>query len=280
MKLAIFTLAIGDNPMYQAAIHSFKYYAERVGADLIISESLHYPIHINNPTYGANPAWSEKLRIADLLQEYDRVLYLDADILISPNAENIFQHYSDLDTIYMLDEGLHCNRHVEQRLVEAYLGEVDWPQHSPNQPHYYNAGVILVSKSCQLFDYADLPTLQRVCNDIRFYEQTLFNYMIFKNRLKHQPLAVRFNRMDMFGKEAYLNDDFIHYAGKGYAKNNRRRDLQFVKDFSLVYKNIVSQTEIDHLSELAWQQFLDKAYKKYAIPNRLIKAISSICIKR
>lgn len=61
MKLAIFTLAIGDNPMYQAAIHSFKCYAKRVGADLIISDSLHYPIHIHQPKYGANPAWAETL---------------------------------------------------------------------------------------------------------------------------------------------------------------------------------------------------------------------------
>lgn len=39
MKKAIVTLAIGDNPMYQAAILSFKHYADKVGdeVDLIVS---------------------------------------------------------------------------------------------------------------------------------------------------------------------------------------------------------------------------------------------------
>ena len=36
MKKAVFTLAIGDNPMYRAAVMSFQRYADRVDADLIV----------------------------------------------------------------------------------------------------------------------------------------------------------------------------------------------------------------------------------------------------
>ena len=41
MKKAIFTLAIGDNPMYKAAVESFKAYGKKVGADVIVADRLH-----------------------------------------------------------------------------------------------------------------------------------------------------------------------------------------------------------------------------------------------
>ena len=272
MKKAIFTLAIGDNPMYQAAILSFQHYADKVGADVIISDSLHYPINIENPKHSASPAWAEKLRIGELLKEYDRVLYVDADILISPNARDIFKEYDDPDCIYMLNEGAHCDRSLEKSLIEQQLGEVDWPKVN-GQPDYYNVGVMLLSQSHQLFSYCDLPLLQSVCNHIRFYEQTVFNYQIFKQQLKHSVISASFNRMDMFGEEGYLGADFIHYAGKGYAKNNRRRDVQFLKDFAQLYAGIVSEEDIKRLKAQAWQQYLNKIYKKYPLPSFLLKVL-------
>ena len=90
MKKAIFTLAIGDNPMYKAAVESFKAYGKKVGADVIVSDRLHYKVDIKNPKFDASPAWCEKLYITDLLKEYDRVLYLDADIIVTPEARDIF----------------------------------------------------------------------------------------------------------------------------------------------------------------------------------------------
>ncbi len=60
MKKAIFTLAIGDeNPMYRAALLSFEQYAQKVGADLIVSKEFHYPITITDPQHTASPAWTE-----------------------------------------------------------------------------------------------------------------------------------------------------------------------------------------------------------------------------
>lgn len=279
MKKAIFTLAIGDNPMYQAAILSFQHYAQKVGADLVVSETLNYPIKISEPKYGANPAWAEKLRIGELLKEYDRVLYLDADILVSPDAEDIFKKYQDLDTIFMLNEGAVCDRTQERTLIEDLCGRVAWPSEK-EASIYYNVGVILASKLCRLFEYADLDELQSVCNEIRFYEQTLFNYQIFKHQLKHEALPSRFNRMDMFGKEGYLDADFIHYAGRGYAKNNRRRDVQFLRDFAKLYQGIVPQQDIERLHNAAWNNFLDVVYKKYPLPNWLIKLCSQRFVPR
>ncbi|KZN40239.1 glycosyltransferase [Pseudoalteromonas luteoviolacea] len=279
MKKAIFTLAIGDNPMYQAAIHSFRHYAEKVGADLVVADSLTFKVHIDSPKFGANPAWAEKLRIGQLLNEYDRVLYLDADILVHPDTPDIFQKYDDLDAIYMLNEGATCSREVEKSLIENTLGKIDWPTFN-NKPVYYNVGVILASKGCRLFEFATLSKLQQVCNEVRFYEQTLFNYALFGNQLKHQSLSEDFNRMDMFGKQDYCRAGFIHYAGKGYAKNNRRRDVQFLKDFAQLFQGLVEAQEIERLKRIAWQQFLNKVNKKYPLPNAFIKVLCTLFVPR
>jgi lipopolysaccharide biosynthesis glycosyltransferase len=269
VKKAIFTLAIGDNPMYQAAILSFQYYADKVGADLIVSDKLHYSIDICDPHYGANPAWTEKLRIGELLKQYDRVLYLDADILISPSAQDVFKQYTDPTVIYMFNEGAVCDRMFERQLIENKLGHLRWPILDKGII-YYNAGVILASKECKLFDHTDLAGLQSVCNDVRFYEQTFFNYQIFKYDLKHRELASTYNRMDMLGDQDYLEAHFIHYAGKGYAKNSRRRDIQFLKDFAVLYQHILPKSQIEALKSHAWRNYLKVVCEKYALPNWLI----------
>lgn len=86
--------------------------------------------------------------------------------------------------------------------------------------------------------------------------------------------------MDMFGTKEYLMADFVHYAGKGFAKNNRRRDLQFLKNFSALYKNIFSDVEIKLLKEEGWQLFLEKTFNKYPLPNYLLKVLSSTFVPR
>ncbi|MDK1286746.1 glycosyltransferase family 8 protein [Pseudoalteromonas umbrosa] len=279
MKKAIFSLAIGDNPMYKAALHSFKLYAQKVGADLIVSDKLHYKIDIVNPKFNASPAWTEKLKIGELLKQYDRVLYVDSDVLITPNARDIFELYPDLSTTYWFNEGLKQERKNDIDLVQSELGKVEWP-YIDERPVYYNAGIILTSKQAGLFSLTQLKDLQLICNEITHYDQSYFNYTLHKHQLSHESFDKSFNRMDMFGNEGYLEADFIHYAGKGYAKTSRRRDVQFLKDFSVIFDGIVPDDEIKKLKEDAWQAYLEVIYKKYSLPNILIKRFCELFLAR
>ncbi|MCF6440772.1 glycosyltransferase family 8 protein [Pseudoalteromonas luteoviolacea] len=279
MKKAVFTLAIGDNPMYKAALHSFKLYAQKVGADLIVSDQLHYRVDIVNPKYNASCAWTEKLRIGALLKEYDRVLYVDSDVLITPHARDIFELYPDLSTTYWFNEGIKQERKNDIDLIQSELGQVEWP-FIGERPVYYNAGIILTSRQAGLFSLAQLEDLQLICNKITHYDQSYFNYTLHKHQLNHESFNKSFNRMDMFGNEGYLEADFIHYAGKGYAKTSRRRDVQFLKDFSAIFDGIVSADEIKRLKEDAWQAYLKVIYKKYPLPNIFIKLFTERFVPR
>ncbi len=270
MKKVLFTLAVGNNPMYKAALKSFRRYADIVNADLVVAEELHYPITLDNPRHTASPAWTEKLYIGELLKEYERVLYLDADIIVTPHAENIFDEYPDLETLYLFNEGQYLERqHVIDKIYNI-MGPLDnWPSVN-NRPMYYNVGCMLISNRCPLFDIATLDDLQEICNFIQYYEQTYFNYLIHRDGLKHQHISEKFNRMDALGSDGYRDASFIHYAGRGYSNSTLKREARFVNDFCELFDGIFDTSELARIKEAGWKLFIDKAKKRYKLPRGMI----------
>ncbi|WP_076413177.1 glycosyltransferase [Shewanella sp. UCD-KL12] len=272
MKKAIFTLAIGDNPMYRAAVDSFKEYGKKIGADVIVSDQLHYKININNPKFDASPAWSEKLYIQELLKEYDRVLYLDADIIVTPEARDIFELYPDLDTVYMFNEGLHRDRSQQAEQINNVLGEVNWPKEN-DQVIYYNSGMFLVSKETGLFDNANIEEMQAICNEVKFYDQTYINYLIRRDNINSVGVEANFNRMQLLSHENYQTADFIHYSGRGYRQKVPMRELKYIIDYCQLYSDSLSEAEVLKFKQESWNWYILKQYRKTKLPMSFLSFV-------
>ena len=274
MKKVLFTLAVGDNPMYRAAVMSFQRYADLVGADLVVAQELHYPITLDNPRHTASKAWTEKLYIGELLKQYDRVLYLDADIIVAPHARDIFEVYTDLETLYAFNEGqLMQRQHVIDKIT-AIMGPLDnWPQYN-DKPVYYNVGCMLISRQSPLFDTATLEDLQKLCNHIQYYEQTYFNYLLHRDGMKHESISPEFNRMDALGEEGYLDASFIHYAGRGYTNSTLKREARYVNDFCDMYDGIIDADTLAEIRQSGWDLFIDKAKKRYKLPRAIVELLA------
>ncbi|MEZ9199458.1 glycosyltransferase [Shewanella sp. 10N.286.54.B9] len=272
MKKAIFTLAIGDNPMYRAAVESFKAYGKRIGADVIVSDELHYPINVHNPKFDASPAWSEKLHIAEVLKEYDRVLYLDADIIVTPWARDIFAQYPDKDTVYMFNEGRHRDRAAQAEQINQVLGEVSWPKED-GLTVYYNSGMFLVSKETGLFDNAGIEEMQAICNQVKFYDQTYINYLIRRDAIKSVGVESGFNRMMLLGYDDYKKADFIHYSGRGYRQKVPMRELKYIIDYCDMYKDSLTAAEILEYKKQAWHWYMLKQQRKTKLPIPLLSFV-------
>ncbi|WP_144211676.1 glycosyltransferase [Shewanella donghaensis] len=272
MKKAIFTLAIGDNPMYKAAVESFEAYGEKVGADVIVSDELHYKLKVNNKKYDASPAWSEKLYMAELLKKYDRILYIDADMIIAPWAENIFEEYSSLNTVYMFNEGCYKNRTEHAKKINSILGEVDWPIES-NEMVYFNSGMILVSKEANLFKNASAEEMQKVCNEVKFYDQTYINYLIFRDKIDYVCIDKKFNRMPLLGLDGYKDASFIHYAGRGYREKIPMRELKYIIDYCDFFAETLSEEEILKYKQQSWHWYMLKQQRKTKLPIALLSAV-------
>ena len=274
MRKALFTLAIGDNPMYRAALLGFERYAAKVGAELVVAKEMHYPITIENPRHTSSPAWTEKLYIGELLKDYDRVLYLDADIIVAPHAKDIFETCPALDTTYMFNEGAYLERqHVIDKIFNIMGPIDDWPTIN-DRPVYYNVGCMLISRDCPLFEIATLEDLQKLCNHIQYYEQTYFNYLLHREGLKHEPIDAGFNRMDALGKAGYLDASFIHYAGRGYTNSTLKREARFTEDFAALFDGLIDGTTLDEIRAAGWQIFVDKAARRYRLPRGLADALA------
>lgn len=117
MRNAIVTITIGDKYKEIASrTHtSMKQYANKIEADFIVITEQ----RINKTT----PHW-EKFQLYDILGIYDRVIFLDTDIIVREYCPNIFN-------IVPYDS----------------IGAMNEHKYSGNIGNYYNTGVIVLS-SC------------------------------------------------------------------------------------------------------------------------------------
>lgn len=227
-EIAIFTVAIGENDFFTYTLSSFEKYANKIGADLFVTKQ---------PYIEFRNIFFEKFRIIELLKIYKRVLYLDADILITPNADNIFNQYSDSNCFYAYNENANTISMDRDKYVLPILDLVDYWQKIDGKYQYFNAGVMLFSDSQinALLDYKKESENENML--LWDCDQTLFNYLIVKHKIKFQPISYMYNRMNLGlldEKESRLNANFIHYAGADL-ENNGNKFLTIKKDYNKLY---------------------------------------------
>jgi lipopolysaccharide biosynthesis glycosyltransferase len=231
MKTAIFQFLIGPSRGQEYCIKSVINYSKKNNIDYFISQNA----LINGPHI-----MFEKYQLFSLFnQGYDRVLYLDADIMITPKAENIFNIYDELNIFYAFDENDNTECMNRDNYIHEKISKIQWPINNKNKKQYFNAGVMIFSKNTfdnfkSAFDLSDIPNWP----DIWYFgEQTIVNYWIAKNKIPFKSIDYRFNRMHL-GKPDLNNErykaDFIHYAGPcQYGNGNKPETMKM--DYNQLY---------------------------------------------
>lgn len=216
MPNLVLTQASGSFSVLRPIVYpNFKAYAKRVGADFESIEDCRRP----------DCPLLEKLRIGEYLGAYDRVLFLDGDLLVRPDCPNLFGlvppgHYA------AYDEGAACRVTFE---IEARIDAVNGiarffglpaPQWPPKFS-YLNSGVILVDRCHKpIFgqpcpEPVPNPTGHNVCA-----EQNYLNYMVMRHKAKVWHLPVCFNQMPWNNTTDHLDCSYIvHFAGMGTAES-------------------------------------------------------------
>ncbi len=231
MKVAAFQFLIGPPRGQQFCMQSVNNYCSKYNIDHFLStECLVKGPHI----------MFEKYQLFHLLKnDYDRVLYLDADIMITPNAKNIFNEYSDLNCLYAYDESDKTEWMDRDKYIHNEKDNLEWPINKNGKKRYFNAGVMLFSKNIfnqclSSFLLSDIPNWPEIWY---FGEQTIVNYWITKNKIPFQSLDYSFNRMDLGNydyEENRFQANFIHYAGPcKYGNGNKEETIH--KDYIKLY---------------------------------------------
>lgn len=173
------------------------------------------------------------MKIWDRLSNYDRVLSLDSDIMITKNCPNIFETvpFDSVGSIYE-DQGSRCeHRHSIIKEVQEKWGDVGWIKGN------INTGVFIVSSI-----HRDIFQKENSEYWTGFgYDDIHFGYKIHKLKYKFYELDYRFNHMTMFsekwnGNKSRFDSYIIHYAGRGiFDKNICNRNTQIKYDFDAIW---------------------------------------------
>jgi ADP-heptose:LPS heptosyltransferase len=203
LRKAVVTLVIGDafDGVKDRVYRLMRAYAEKCAADFIAIET---------PRIFMPYPHCEKYQVFDLFETYDRILYLDADVLISPDAPNIFETVP-IESVGMYDEEQYCSHLHERRLALRQLGAIDWTK------GYFNSGVVCLS-------YPHRPLMAKAVRDTvfcAFMDQTILNYRLVKNGYPRVSLPQQFNCMSIAG-DRRSDAWFVHYAGGGFLTYDER----------------------------------------------------------
>lgn len=213
MRTAIVTIAMGDVYERIAKIShpSIKVYADRIGADFIV---------INRRSISSTSPHFEKFQIYYLLNKYNRILFIDTDIIIRKDCPNLFEEVPE-DELGAFNEGSFADRAgAMEMIMHQYGHKVDW------DGKYYNTGVMVISR-CHKFLFKK-PEIE-ISN---FYEQSYINLLIQAQKIKMNDLDYKFNRMtvlDQYTGEHRLTSYIVHYAGApnfDFMMDLMKQDLQ------------------------------------------------------
>lgn len=237
LKRAVVTLSIGEKYEKMRAVSepTFKAYAEKCGADYICIDS--FKLNLTDPHF-------EKWQMLELLFDYDRILFIDGDILVTPDAPDLFAMlpYSHLAGFF---EDAFEDRSGIIEQSQAKMGDLGWSK------GYLNSGV-------GLYSWIHRPLFQKPNG--RYLvgpvvgEQDEYNYRIVKYGYKVCSLPHFFNHMEMCGRN-FDESYFIHYAGNGFTKD--------------VTTDKLYDAKVDLMIE-DWQKLSKRFYEDFVPPTMIL----------
>lgn len=214
---ALVTLTIG--PAYERLARLtypfFHAYAARHGLAFV---------PIGQPVIAGKPHF-QKLACFDLLARYERIMFVDTDVLISPDAPNLFD---------IVPEGrfgaYNVSRHTAFHdkaivLIQERLRDIGWRR------VYFNSGVMVASRAHRpVFDPwdPDLPVWTAACETLpesrTFSDQTYLNYKVQEAHLPVFDIGYRFNHSLAPGRSTErFSSHFIHC--KGHRKGTKETEI-------------------------------------------------------
>jgi len=180
----------------------------------------------------------EKYCIALLLDKYDRVLYMDSNIFIHPNAPNIFEWYNNYqDCLLLMQVEIDKNSEAAAKKYEATMAAYKHIRAEPVEPKlgsYFNTSMLLCSKSHKsIFEKFNIDSFRTYYNSYRnilMADQDYLNALILSSGCKTKPLLGQFNCTEHSTKNS---DFYFHKYTKSSSGSLTENNVLF--DFKKVF---------------------------------------------
>ena len=212
-KNIVFMVAIPKNGIlkseYQLSINSWEHFCKSHNAELFIMDTPVMDINIMNPIW-------QRYYLFDILEsnniEYDQILMVDVDTIVSPKCPDIFKLTKHKYTL-VKDDGSYdwILRGMEHYKREIFKDE--WFDFTD----YGNGGFQIVNDKHKIFfnEMKDIyfKYIDTIKHIITTYgvgsDQTILNFMLHRHRIKRTMLPYQFN-MTCMPKKEILGDDMLH----------------------------------------------------------------------
>ena len=156
-KRVVVTLSIGKRSHFGVTRVPMLAYAQRVGAELVVVDSYEHPCLARwNDTLrtGVNSHFMKLPLLQYFLQQYDQVMFLDDDVLLSPHAPNLFDTVP-CESIGAVVEGYHApgwhamhgRSYCELYGLAGSHPETCGSAAAMRRIRIFNSGVMLLSKA-------------------------------------------------------------------------------------------------------------------------------------
>lgn len=227
MNRAIVSSATGDfhRRIAEITAPNQSAYARQLGASYF---------HVE-PEPGLGPYWV-KTRIAGLLAgQFDEVLWLDSDIIVRPDAPDLFRVAGGRFAAYAESDDA-CRFEVVQEFAERMAGLGIAKSNEEAWEHwdglYFNMGLMVVPRSAAgVFSRPD-PRITGIdgAEAVRFmHDQTWLNFRLKELHHPTRKLPMTYNLMKDPGAQLWdvrhEAAEFIHYAGLAGTMKDELLDL-------------------------------------------------------
>lgn len=202
-KYALFT--VGCNLSYtDVTVPFMKEYCKRYNLDFVITTESKIP-NYNKHIHAA----FDRYDIYNLLDKYDRVVYVDADIIIKKNAPNIFDIVPE-DKFGVYYESDNFDRNCFIDVVKTYYN-----YHGLTR--YFNSGVMVASKI-----HKDIFNMQKVAEYFKqphikhgiVTDQDYLNVRVHHDKISTHSLTYKYNFLvNGMSRNLVELSHFIHFAG-------------------------------------------------------------------
>ena len=223
MKLLMATCADESQVHAKYTLPIHRMYADKWGADFKVLDDQYY----NKLGFAM---WNYRTIVFhELLEDYERIFYLDSDIVINKTCPNIFD-FVPYDTVGLVleDKGsrLKNRRGRIAQIKAAFGGNEHWTEGFPNGGLYIVSSIhrdIFTKINGQLWNGPG-------------YDGNHYMYQIIKQGHKYIDLGYKWNHMSMFSEAwneslSRFDSYILHYAGGGkFSDKDNRSVPQMIKD--------------------------------------------------
>lgn len=174
--------------LYNFAVSKAKAYAEKYQADFVcIDDTSAFPDY--------SPTWQRFVMFDPKYAKYDKILYVDNDLVLTDFAPNIFE--------------------LMDRYDQDVFASIDY-EHIParNFTGYFNAGLLAFKRSwLDLWDQQSIVDNMSVWKDKSHFDQCCLNNMVKQTRDGYVNLGREWNSMTskVFANDYTYGIHYIHY---------------------------------------------------------------------